>query len=126
MYKHRYQILAIGSEIFSFKPSQVLEIFPDSSIQQSTEGLPNSITGIWGWKGIEWYISGDGVYYRRHLAGDFGYLAHWNGKSWYRYTTFPGNVDWYQLAVSRDIVVAAGVSVKGFRVDGGVILMGHR
>ncbi|HFB67600.1 MAG TPA: hypothetical protein ENJ66_01445 [Calditrichae bacterium] len=154
IFKHRYQILAIGSDIFSFKPSQVLEIFPDSSIQQSTQGLPNSITGIWGWKGIEWYISGDGVYYRRYsqekwdkvdevssvftrsvrgmgptdvfVAGDFGYLAHWNGKSWYRYTTFPGNVDWYQLAVSRDIVVAVGVSVKGFRVDGGVILMGHR
>ncbi len=154
IFKHRYQILAIGSEIFSFKPSQVLEIFPDSSIQQSTQGLPNSITGIWGWKGIEWYISGDGVYYRRHsqekwdkvdevssvftrsvrgtgpndvfVAGDFGYLAHWNGNSWYRYTTFPGNVDWYQLAVSRDIIVAVGVSVKGFRVDGGVILMGHR
>ncbi len=146
------KILAVACNLFTSDGSAVLEISNTSVHELNSDGLPLNISSVWSPDGKEWYICGDELYQSRNLnqpsekienqpliymegirgngindvfvVGHSGFVAHFNGVSWYTYLTMQGK--YYSLAVKNNLIVAVGQESAGFSGNAASILMGRR
>jgi hypothetical protein len=145
-----YVILCIASDQFGGLGREILQIKNNVVDSISNTGLSNSLNAIWFVAGKKYYIGGDGLfstevlgnswvrntelpaYYKTSVrgnnindvivAGAYGLLLHYNGKSWMNYQDrFPINGSFGRVDIKGDIVCAVGNDNNR-----AVIVMGRR
>ena len=131
------EILCVASDQFAGSGKKILRITNNIVDSISNTGLSNSLNAIWFVSSKKYYIGGDGLfstealgnnwernnklpaYYKTSVrgnnindvfvAGAYGLLLHYNGKSWMNYQDrFPINGSFGRVDMKEDIVCASG------------------
>ena len=147
------KVMAIACNHFTADSVGLFEIDNDNIKKIKNAGLPLEADGIWSPNSIKWFIGSAGLYYSNDLnkpwkyfntpielgfcrrirgnglndifvAGNNGYIGHWNGKSWKTYLGIQAS--FYGLDVKGNIVVAGGTILNGIMATSAVIVVGRR